>query len=118
MSDEEKPPLPGAVKTYVVGTDHVHTQRSLEIQHNGVPILWAVKNAYSFARPEIRITSGGEDGPTLACMRFRSMRGIRVMVGDNPDALPKEAWGEVEPEGMTSSQHSFGFDGRPFWWKR
>lgn len=117
MSNEDPPPLPGAIKTYVIGTDHVHTQRSLEIQHNGIPILWAVKTR-GFSRPQIRITSGGEDGPTLACARFRSVRGVRVMLGADPDALPKEAWADVEPEGWTSSQHGFGFDGRPFWWRR
>ncbi|KAI5368069.1 hypothetical protein Slin15195_G032030 [Septoria linicola] len=116
MSTEQQ--SAGAIKTYVIGTDHVHTQRSLEIQHNDQPILWAVKYFGDFHRPEIRITTNGEEGPTLAAMSFKSMRGIRVMLGDDPDALPKEAWADVDPEGMTSGQHTFVFDDRPFWWKR
>lgn len=109
---------PGALKTYIIGTDHVHTQRLLEVQHNGVPILWAVKNFGKFGPPQTNITADGEGIQILASVKAKAFRGVRVMLGPNPDALPKEAWADVVPEGMTSSQHGFLFDERQFWWRR
>uniref|UniRef100_A0A2D3V8D4 Uncharacterized protein n=1 Tax=Ramularia collo-cygni TaxID=112498 RepID=A0A2D3V8D4_9PEZI len=111
MSNEYQ--TPGVIKTYDIGTDHVHTQRVLEIQHNTVPILWA---GTSFG--VINITSDGDGLQTLAAVMPKSFYSVRVMLGPNPHALPKDAWADVLPEGRRSSQHAFMFDDRLFWWRR
>lgn len=112
-------PNPNAIKSYIIGTDHVNTQRILEIQHNSIPILWAVKEFKTFKGATINITSDGDGVNILAAVRTIAIGGgVRVMLGDDPDALPKEEWAEVLPEGMSGRQHGFGFDGRGFWWRR
>lgn len=109
---------PGAIKTYIIGTDHVHTHRVLEIHQDAIPILWAVKDRGAFKHLQINIATDEDGQAILAAVKPKRTGGVRVMLGSNPNTLPKEAWAEVLPEGMTSSQYAFMFDERQFWWRR
>lgn len=108
----------GIIKTYVIGTDHAVTQRSLVVQHNSVPVLWAIKHFSALRPPQIEIASDPQGVTTLAAVKPKTMRGHRVMLGSNPEGASKGAWEEIVPEGMTSSQHGFQLGGQRFWWRR
>ncbi|KAK4497923.1 hypothetical protein PRZ48_010578 [Zasmidium cellare] len=112
------PPTP--IKSFNIVNSGFWTHKNLVIMYNGQAILHVntKSTAAGFGSPVVRLSTDPHGSVVVAAAKCKNWSsGCKIILG-NPDAAPKEAWGDVSSESWSDKQFGFYFRDRKFLWKR